>query len=88
MTDFYDIPPEEQVARLAAAGHEVLQAWNISDASLALINHRENAVFEVEKDGFRAALRMHRHGYHSDDELRSELQWMQALSAAVRGSNP
>ena len=82
MTDFFDIPPEAQVARLAAAGHDMLQAWNIPDASLALIKHRENAVFKVEKDGFRAALRMHRHGYHSDDELRSELQWMQALSAA------
>ena len=82
MTDFYDISPEEQVARLAAAGHDMLQAWNISDATLALIKHRENAVFKVEKDGFQAALRMHRHGYHDDDELRSELQWMQALSAA------
>ena len=28
------------------------------------------------------ALRIHRHGYHTDDELRSELQWMQALSEA------
>ena len=28
------------------------------------------------------ALRLHRHGYHSDDELRSELQWMQALSGS------
>jgi Ser/Thr protein kinase RdoA (MazF antagonist) len=82
VTDFFDITPEEQVARLAAAGHDMLQAWNIPDASLAVIKHRENAVFKVEKDGFRAALRMHRHGYHSDDELRSELQWMQALSAA------
>jgi Ser/Thr protein kinase RdoA (MazF antagonist) len=82
MTDFYDISPNEQEARLAAAGHDMLQAWNISDATLELIKHRENAVFKVEKEGFRAALRMHRHGYHSDDELRSELQWMQALAAA------
>lgn len=82
MTDFYDISPAEQAARLAAAGHDMLQAWNITGATLKLIKHRENAVFKVEKDGFQAALRMHRHGYHSDDELRSELQWMQALSAA------
>jgi Ser/Thr protein kinase RdoA (MazF antagonist) len=82
MTDFYDISPAEQAARLAAAGHDMLHAWNIGDATLRLIKHRENAVFEVEKDGLRAALRMHRHGYHSDHELRSELQWMQSLSAA------
>jgi Ser/Thr protein kinase RdoA (MazF antagonist) len=82
MTDFYDIDPAEQAERLADAGRAVLGEWGIEDATLALIKHRENAVFRVEQDGFRAALRMHRHGYHTDDELRSELQWMQALSAA------
>ena len=82
MTDFFDIEPTEQAKRLAAAGQDVLRAWGISGATLALIKHRENAVFKVEKNGFTAALRMHRHGYHTDDELRSELQWMQALSGA------
>lgn len=82
MTDFFELEPAEQARRLEAAGHEALRRWDISDARLKLIKHRENAVFKVEKNGFRAALRMHRHGYHSDDELRSELQWMQALSEA------
>ena len=82
MTDFYDIDPARQAERLASAGRDVLGAWGIEDATLELIKHRENAVFKVENDGFRAALRMHRHGYHTDDELRSELQWMRALSAA------
>lgn len=82
MTDFYDIEPAEQAKRLTAAGHEALHAWEISGATLELIKHRENAVFKASRNGFTAALRMHRHGYHTDDELRSELQWMQALSAA------
>jgi Ser/Thr protein kinase RdoA (MazF antagonist) len=82
MTDFFTLEPEAQAARLEAAGHEALANWDISGASLALIKHRENAVFKLEKDEFRAALRLHRHGYHSDDELRSELQWMQALSGS------
>lgn len=82
MKDFFQIGPEEQVARLEAAGREALSQWNFAGASLSLIKYRENAVFEVGKNGERAALRMHRLGYHSDDELTSELQWMEALSSA------
>lgn len=82
MSEFFELTPEQQASRLAAAGREVLRQWQLEDASLELIKHRENAVFKVEKPGFRAALRMHRHGYHSNDELRSEIEWMQALAAA------
>ena len=82
MTDYYALDPAQQAERLEAAGHDVLRQWDIRDATLDLIKHRENAVFKVAQNGFKAALRLHRHGYHSDAELRSELQWMQALSAA------
>lgn len=82
MTDFYTLSPEQQVERLRAAAQDVLQRWNIADASLELIKHRENAVFRVRSGDVQAALRLHRHGYHSDAELHSELQWMQALSGA------
>ncbi|MFQ5983755.1 MAG: phosphotransferase enzyme family protein, partial [Woeseiaceae bacterium] len=82
MTDFFDLEPEQQVEWLAAAGRQALQHWNVHDATLDLIKYRENAVFRVEYDGSRKALRLHRHGYHSDDELRSELQWMRALEDA------
>lgn len=82
MTDFFKTNPEEQAKGLEAAGRDALSQWNMEGATLDLIKHRENAVFRVAKDGFKAALRLHRHGYHSDDELRSELQWMQALSSA------
>ena len=82
MTSYYELDPAAQATRLEAAGQDALRAWGIEDAELELLKHRENAVFKVEKPGFRAALRLHRHGYHSDDELRSELQWMQALSDA------
>ena len=82
MTDFFALTPEDQVRRLRAAAEDALHRWNISDATLDLIKHRENAVFRVTTGGRRAALRLHRHGYHSDDELRSELQWMSALQEA------
>ena len=82
MTDFFHIDPEAQVLRLEAAGRDALRNWGIDDASLDLIKYRENAVFRVEHGGTCRALRLHRYGYHSDDELRSELEWMQALSGA------
>lgn len=80
MSDFFAAPHDEQLARLTEAGRDALRHWDIEDARLDLIKYRENAVFKVSKDDFRAALRLHRHGYHSDDALRSELQWMEALS--------
>ena len=79
MTDFFDIDIESQAQRLEAAGRAALQRWNLTDCELHLIKYRENAVFRVEHDGVRRALRLHRYGYHSDAELLSELQWMQAL---------
>lgn len=82
MTDFFDVDVETQAQRLEAAGHAALKRWNIVDASLHLIKYRENAVFRVDSAGPRRALRLHRYGYHSDAELLSELQWMQALGDA------
>lgn len=80
--DFYALDPAAQAERLKIAGHEALRHWGVRNATLELIKHRENAVFRVAQDDATAALRIHRHGYHTDAELRSELQWMQALSAA------
>jgi Ser/Thr protein kinase RdoA (MazF antagonist) len=79
---FYELDTATQAQRLADAGRDALENWNLEGATLALIKHRENAVFRVEKNGRRAALRLHRNGYHSDAELRSELLWMQALKTA------
>ncbi len=82
MSDFYDVAPAEQAERMAAVAARALGAWGLDGARLNLIKYRENAVFEVQVDGERRALRIHRPGYHSDDALRSELQWMRALSEA------
>jgi len=54
--------------------------WGMSDADFHLIAARENSVYRVDHDGLSYALRVHRRGYHSDAELWSELQWMQAIS--------
>lgn len=79
MTDFFDISPDAQRERLAAVAKEALNEWGIGDAELTMVKYRENAVFDVRHGSGRHAVRLHRVGYHTDDELRSELQWMRAL---------
>jgi Ser/Thr protein kinase RdoA (MazF antagonist) len=79
---FYSLTPEEQSVCVARLARAALQHWGLEARELALLKYRENAVFRVEaSDGRRYALRVHRAGYHSDAELRSELAWMQALLA-------
>ncbi len=82
MSNFYTLSPSEQAKAYAQLANEALRRWGIELAELSLLKMRENAVFEVERpSGDKFALRIHRAGYHSDDELRSELQWMAALDA-------
>ncbi len=83
MTDFYNLTPEQQSECYQRLAEFVLPEWGLQDAKLSMIKMRENAVFKVElADGGKQVLRIHRAGYHSDDALRSELQWIQALGKA------
>ena len=50
------------------------------DADWQLIAARENQVFRAEHEGVSYAVRLHRRGYRTDAELRSELQWMDAAT--------
>ncbi len=64
------------------AAQEALKAWGVN-MTPRLIKNRENIVLEATgPDGQRAALRLHRPGYQSDDAIRSELWWSEALVAA------
>lgn len=75
--------PEAFVAaarRLAAAA---LARWDLAPVRIEPVKVRENAVFRVElADGRLVALRVHRHGYHSNAALDAEFAWMRALAAA------
>ncbi len=80
LADFFAMPLERQLSAMGQAAHAALERWGLSGAQLSLIKHRENAVYRVETSTRQKfALRVHRLGYHSDQELRSELQWMHAL---------
>ena len=82
MTDFYRLPLDERAERLRALAREALLRWGVEDCEPEIVKFRENAIFRVvSADGNDAVLRVHRHGYHSDAALRSELAWMEALHA-------
>ena len=81
MSEFYALDADEQAARLTVLAKGALAAWGVAGCQPRLIKYRENAVFEVTAPGGgRAALRVHRQGYHSDESLQSELTWMSMLS--------
>jgi Ser/Thr protein kinase RdoA (MazF antagonist) len=81
MSNFYDLNEAQQVERLLDLARAALLNWGIENATIELLKHRENSVFSVVTPaGERFALRIHRHNYHSDAALRSELQWMVAIN--------
>lgn len=83
MHEFDTLDADQQTARLEALVSKALPYWGLSASDIHLIKFRENAVFRVRTtDGHQYALRIHRHGYHSNDALRSELQWMAALDSS------
>jgi len=62
------------------AARAALAAFGLAEAPLDLISHRENRVFAVGlPDGARAALRLHRPGYHDRAALEAELALMAHL---------
>lgn len=83
MTDFYTLEDSGQALAMGRLAECALAQWNLQGSTLELIKYRENAVFSVTTAaGLHYALRIHRHAYHTDAELRSELQWMSALADA------
>ena len=79
--DFYRRPSEEQIASLTELARAALPAWGLqADSTIGLLAERENAVFVVTiSDSDRFALRVHRAGYHSDAQLRSQVAWARSL---------
>lgn len=66
---------------MTAVVEQALALWGMEGADWRLIAERENRVYRVDHAGRAYALRLHRPGYCSEAELRSELQWMAAAEA-------
>lgn len=80
MNDLNTLPMDVQHAVIEDLALKALHKWGLGNSGLELIKYRENAVFKVKTCTDELfALRLHRPGYHSDIELRSELEWIQAL---------
>ena len=56
------------------------QLWGLGDANIVLIARRENHVYRVDGAQQVTALRLHRQGYRSVQEIHAELQWMDRLA--------
>src|SRR3989304_939027 len=79
--DFYRKPSPTQIAALTELARLALPAWGLStETPIELLAERENAVFVITtNDRKRFVLRVHRAGYHSDAQLRSQVAWARAL---------
>ena len=79
--EFYTLTPDEQGEELKTMAVEALKARGMTASAIELIKIRENAVYKITTaDGTRYALRIHRPGYHTDEEIEAEICWMQALA--------
>ncbi len=59
---------------------KALALWRLSGWDYQLVAARENEVFRVTTGDETVALRLHRKGYRTDQELQSELDWMAAVA--------
>ena len=61
--------------------HAALPAYDLHpDTEITLLNVSENGTFRLDDpEAGRSVLRVHRSGYHSEQAIRSELAWVQAL---------
>ncbi len=60
-----------------------LPHWGLAPDAIELVSRSENTVFKLVLPDTRAfALRIHRPGYHTLQELESELVWTEALNKA------
>lgn len=59
-----------------------LPLWGLDGATVALIAARENSVYRVDHVSGSFALRLHRPGYRTDEQLNAELDWMAVIARA------
>ncbi|MBT4641242.1 MAG: phosphotransferase [Deltaproteobacteria bacterium] len=81
MVGFYQQATEQRVKKFRNLGVQALAFWDLKPiAELELLSYRENVVYKLITGDGDYALKIHRAGYHSNEELRSEMIWMEALS--------
>lgn len=79
------------LARLQDGLRRALSHWSLSpDTAIALLSISENATYLLDdpQSGTRLVVRVHRPGYHTEAEIASELDWIEALRAARAVDTP
>src|SRR4029077_17575418 len=76
--------------RVTRCAQQALAAYGCHPAHTVRPLHvSENAACRVESpDAGPSVLRVHRHGYHTEPAIVSELAWMDALRAEAGGRTP
>jgi len=70
-------------ARLIDAARRAAPAFGLDPTEVRILNRSENVVCALRaSDGSQVALRLHRPGYNTPAELRSEVRWVRALASA------
>ena len=73
----------EAAGELAAAATEAMAHWGVEVEGVELVSMSENAVFRVDTaGGERLICRLHRPGYNTEAQMRSELTWVESLRRA------
>jgi Ser/Thr protein kinase RdoA (MazF antagonist) len=78
------------MARVTGCARDALRVYGLHPgATVELLNVSENATFLVsDPEAGPSVLRVHRHGYHTEQEIASELAWMDALRAEAGVRTP
>lgn len=72
----------EYLTRIESLIRAHLPEWGLPpDAAMSLISISENATFRITAGAADLVLRVYRPGYHTPEEIRSELAWIEALRA-------
>lgn len=80
-------PEPTATERLRKVVRAALAAYDLPpEVEVRPVRLLNNAVFEVTGPGLRLALRVHRAGYRSADQVRSELRLLRALDEELSGS--
>lgn len=76
--DFEILSNEQQMPLLMELAHVAIKLYDVGSVkSINMVNLSENATFRVDvATGQSYALRIHRHGYHEQPAIASELAWL------------
>ncbi|MEM8925697.1 MAG: phosphotransferase [Actinomycetota bacterium] len=75
-------PPDADEAEVLDAVRRAAPWWGLDPVSVSVLSVSENVVCALtEPDGRRVVVRLHRPGYNTIEQLRSEVAWVDALRA-------